>query len=104
MAVKSLHQFFYYHSKYLNSIKCREISMGPSIHTIQCTLLPKEKENLVLACLVLASLVSVDILGAIPGITAILAGYPRSHSGARVHLAVSSREGVFLTVLCALFN
>jgi hypothetical protein len=22
MAVKSLHQFFYYHSKYLNSMKC----------------------------------------------------------------------------------
>jgi hypothetical protein len=37
MAVKSLHQFFYYHSKYLNSMKCREISMGPSIGTIQCT-------------------------------------------------------------------
>jgi hypothetical protein len=32
MAVKSL---FYYHSKYLNSMKCREISMGPSIHIIQ---------------------------------------------------------------------
>jgi hypothetical protein len=30
MAVKSLHQFFYYHIKYLNSMKCREISMGPS--------------------------------------------------------------------------
>jgi hypothetical protein len=27
MAVKSLHQIFYYHSKYLNSMKCREISM-----------------------------------------------------------------------------
>jgi hypothetical protein len=37
MAVKSLHQIFYYHSKYLNSMKCREISMGPSIRTIQCT-------------------------------------------------------------------
>jgi hypothetical protein len=36
MAVKSLHQFFYYHNKYLNSMKCREISMGPSIHIIQC--------------------------------------------------------------------
>jgi hypothetical protein len=36
MAVKSLHQFFYFHSKYLNSMKCREISMGPSIHIIQC--------------------------------------------------------------------
>jgi hypothetical protein len=36
MAVKSLHQFFYYHSKYLNSMKYREISMGPSIHIIQC--------------------------------------------------------------------
>jgi hypothetical protein len=37
MVVKSLHQIFYYHSKYLNSMKCREISMGPSIRTIQCT-------------------------------------------------------------------
>jgi hypothetical protein len=36
MAVKSLYQFFYYHSKYLNNMKCREISMGPSICTIQC--------------------------------------------------------------------
>jgi hypothetical protein len=36
MAVKSLHQFFYYHSKYLNTMKCQEISMGPSIHIIQC--------------------------------------------------------------------
>jgi hypothetical protein len=31
MAVKCLHQIFYYHSKYLNSMKCQEISMGPSI-------------------------------------------------------------------------
>jgi hypothetical protein len=31
MTVKSLHQFFYYHSKYLNSMKCREISMDLSI-------------------------------------------------------------------------
>jgi hypothetical protein len=38
MAVKSLHQFFYYHSKYLNSMKCREISMGPPIEEIQCRL------------------------------------------------------------------
>jgi hypothetical protein len=38
MVVKSLIQFFYYHSKYLNSMKCREISMGPSKCTIQCTL------------------------------------------------------------------
>jgi hypothetical protein len=37
MVVKSLYQFFYFHSKYLNSMKCREISMGPSIRTIQCT-------------------------------------------------------------------
>jgi hypothetical protein len=36
MAVKKLHQFFYHHSKYLNSMKCREISMNPSIRTIQC--------------------------------------------------------------------
>jgi hypothetical protein len=36
MAVKSLHQFFYYHNKYLNSMNCREISMGPFICTIQC--------------------------------------------------------------------
>jgi hypothetical protein len=36
MAAKSLHQFFYYHNKYLNSMKCQEISMGPSIRTIQC--------------------------------------------------------------------
>jgi hypothetical protein len=36
MTVKSLHQFFYYLSKYLNSMKCREISMGPSIGEIQC--------------------------------------------------------------------
>jgi hypothetical protein len=35
MVVKSLHQFFYYHSKYLNSMKCQEISMGPSIGEIQ---------------------------------------------------------------------
>ena len=39
MVVKSLHQFFYYHNKYLNSMKYEEISMGPSIPTIQCTLL-----------------------------------------------------------------
>jgi hypothetical protein len=38
MTIKSLHQFFYYHSKYLNSMKCREISMGPSIRTIQCSI------------------------------------------------------------------
>jgi hypothetical protein len=37
MAVKNLHQFFYYQSKYLNSMKCREISMGPSIGEIQCS-------------------------------------------------------------------
>jgi hypothetical protein len=37
MAVKNTHQFFYYHSKYLNSMKCQEISMGPSIQTIQCS-------------------------------------------------------------------
>jgi hypothetical protein len=37
MAVKNLHQFFYYQNKYLNSMKCREISMGPSIHIIQCS-------------------------------------------------------------------
>ena len=35
MVVKNLHQFFYYHNKYLNSMKCREISMGPSICIIQ---------------------------------------------------------------------
>jgi hypothetical protein len=34
MAAKSLHQFFYYHNKYLNSMKCREISIGE----IQCSL------------------------------------------------------------------
>ena len=38
MAIKSLHRFFYYHNKYLNSMKCREISMGPSIPTIQYNL------------------------------------------------------------------
>jgi hypothetical protein len=32
MAIKSLHQIFYYHSKYLNSMKDREITMGPSMH------------------------------------------------------------------------
>jgi hypothetical protein len=37
MAVKSLHQIFYYHGKYLNSMKCREIRMDPSIQTIQCS-------------------------------------------------------------------
>jgi hypothetical protein len=37
MAVKYLHQFFYYHCKYLNSMKCQEISMGLSIHIIQCS-------------------------------------------------------------------
>jgi hypothetical protein len=31
MAIKSLHQIFYYPNKYLNSMKCQEISMGPSI-------------------------------------------------------------------------
>jgi hypothetical protein len=44
MVVKSLHQIFYYHNKYWNSMKCREINMGPSIHTIQCrmsNLLPR---------------------------------------------------------------
>jgi hypothetical protein len=41
MVVKSLHQFFYYHSKYLNSMKCREISMNLSIGEIQCTNLDK---------------------------------------------------------------
>jgi hypothetical protein len=45
MAVKSLHQFFYYHSKYLNSMKCREISMDPSIRTIQCTYLCQETKQ-----------------------------------------------------------
>jgi hypothetical protein len=39
MVVKILHQFFYYHNKYLNNVKCREISMGPSKCTIQCRLL-----------------------------------------------------------------
>jgi hypothetical protein len=28
MAIKSLHQFFYYQNKYLNSMKCQEINMG----------------------------------------------------------------------------
>jgi hypothetical protein len=37
MTVKNLHQIFYYQSKYLNSMKCQEISMGPSKCTIQCT-------------------------------------------------------------------
>jgi hypothetical protein len=36
MVVKSLHQFFYYHNKYLNSMKCWQISMGPSKCTNQC--------------------------------------------------------------------
>jgi hypothetical protein len=36
MAVKVLHQLFYYHSKYLNSVKCQEISMDPYKCTIQC--------------------------------------------------------------------
>ena len=30
MAVKSLHRFFYHHSKYLNSMKCREICNSPT--------------------------------------------------------------------------
>ena len=30
MAVKNLNQFFYYQNKYLNSMKCQEISMSPS--------------------------------------------------------------------------
>jgi hypothetical protein len=34
-AVRSLYQFLYYYSKYLNSTKCREISMGPSKCTNQ---------------------------------------------------------------------
>jgi hypothetical protein len=37
MAIKKLHQFFYYHNKYLNSMKCPEISMGPTKCTIQCS-------------------------------------------------------------------
>jgi hypothetical protein len=37
MAIKSLHRFFNYHNKYLNSVKCQEISMGPSKCTIQCS-------------------------------------------------------------------
>jgi hypothetical protein len=37
MAIKSLHQLFYYYNKYLNSMKCQEISMDPSKCTIQCT-------------------------------------------------------------------
>jgi hypothetical protein len=37
MVVKNLYQFFYYHSKYLSSVKCQEISIGPSKCTIQCT-------------------------------------------------------------------
>jgi hypothetical protein len=39
MAKKSLHRFFYYHNKYLNIMKCRETSMGPSKCTIQCRML-----------------------------------------------------------------
>jgi transaldolase len=35
MGVKSLRQFFYYLSKYLNSMKCQKISLGPSKCTIQ---------------------------------------------------------------------
>jgi hypothetical protein len=35
-AVKNLHQFFYYHNKYLNSMKCQEINMDPSQCTIHC--------------------------------------------------------------------
>ena len=37
MVVKSLYQFFYYHNKYLNSMKCREISIGSFIRIIQYT-------------------------------------------------------------------
>jgi hypothetical protein len=44
MAVKSLHQFFYSHNKYLNSMKCREISMDPSIRTIQCRICLVEED------------------------------------------------------------
>jgi hypothetical protein len=36
MVVKNFHQIFYYHSTYLNSMKCREINIGPSIHIMQC--------------------------------------------------------------------
>ena len=36
MAIKSLHQVFYYHNKYLNSVKCWEISMSLSKCTNQC--------------------------------------------------------------------
>ena len=35
MVRKSLHQFFYYHNKFMKSMKCREISMDPS----KCTIL-----------------------------------------------------------------
>jgi hypothetical protein len=47
MAIYSLHQLFYYHSKYLNSMKCQEINMGPSICTIQYSnLLPTMFEKI----------------------------------------------------------
>jgi hypothetical protein len=39
MTVKVYINFFSYHGKYLNSMKCREISMGPSIGTILCRML-----------------------------------------------------------------
>jgi hypothetical protein len=45
MAIKSLHQIFNYHRKYLNSMKWQEISMGPSIRTIQCTPLVGDHAN-----------------------------------------------------------
>ena len=37
MALQSLHQFFYYHNKNLNNMKCWEIGMDPYIHTNQCS-------------------------------------------------------------------
>jgi hypothetical protein len=46
IAVKSLHQFFYYHSKYLNSVKCLEISMAPSKCINHCSLLSLCQNNL----------------------------------------------------------
>jgi hypothetical protein len=38
MAIKSFYKKIYYHSKYLNSVKCREICMGPSKCTNQCSI------------------------------------------------------------------
>ena len=49
MAIKkftSIFKIFYYHSKYLNSMKCQKISMGPSIRITQCRILAEYYQDI----------------------------------------------------------